>query len=91
MSSPNQEFQYMLGRQCTTATHIDGGLTISIREIYHIPEEKAKTRAQICKRLRRPGIDTKESIPPTSEMWRADTSKRIVVPPRQAGNRFLGS
>ncbi len=32
------------------------------------------------------GIDSKESIPPA---WRACTSNRLVVPARQAGNRFL--
>ncbi len=37
---------------------------------------------------RRSGIDSKESIPTA---WRASTSKRVVVPARQAGNRLLGS
>jgi hypothetical protein len=32
-----------------------------------------------------------ESIPPTYLAWRADTSKRAVVPARQAGNLFIGS
>jgi hypothetical protein len=49
------------------------------------------SRARICKRLRSPGIDYKESIPPVYVAWRADTSNRVVVPARQAGNRFLGS
>ncbi len=48
-------------------------------------------RAQICKRFRSPGIDSKESIPPTYVAWRAGTSNRIVVHARQDGNRFLGS
>ncbi len=32
-----------------------------------------------------------ESIPPASAAWRAGTTKRVVVPAPQAGNRFLGS
>ncbi len=48
-------------------------------------------RARICKRLRSPGIDFKESIPPAYETWRASTSNEVVVPAPQAGNRFLGS
>ncbi len=48
-------------------------------------------RARICKRLRSPGIDSKESIPPAYVAWRADTSNRVVVPACQAINRFLGS
>jgi hypothetical protein len=36
-----------------------------------------------------PGIDSEESIPPASVAWRAGTTNRVVVPARQAGNRFL--
>ncbi len=48
-------------------------------------------RARICKRLRSPRIDSKESIQPAFVAWRAGTSNTIVVPARQAGNRFQGS
>ncbi len=48
-------------------------------------------RAQICKRLRSPGIDSKESIQAAYVAWRPGTSNRVLVPARQAGNRFLGS
>ncbi len=48
-------------------------------------------RARFCKRLRRPGIDFEDSIPPAYVAWRAGTTNRVVVPDRQAGNRFLGS
>ncbi len=48
-------------------------------------------RARICKRLWSPGIDSEESILPAYVAWRASTSKRVVVPAHQAGNRFLGS
>jgi hypothetical protein len=48
-------------------------------------------RALICKRLRSPGIDSKESIPPVYVARRAGTSNRVVVPARQAWNRFLDS
>ncbi len=46
--------------------------------------------AHICKRLKSPGIDSKESISPALA-WLADTSNRGVVPARQVGNQFLGS
>ncbi len=48
-------------------------------------------RGRVCKRLRSSGIDSKESIPPACLAWRAGTSNRVVVPARQAGNRFQGS
>ncbi len=49
-------------------------------------------RSRICKLLRSPGIDSKESTLPAYVAWRrASTSNRVVVPARQAGNRFLGS
>ncbi len=48
-------------------------------------------RARICKHLRSPGIDSKKLIPPAYVAWRAGTSNRVVVPARQAGNRFRGS
>jgi hypothetical protein len=50
-----------------------------------------KSFARIFKRLRSPGIDSKEAIPPVYVAWRTGTSNRVVVPARQAGNRFLGS
>jgi hypothetical protein len=50
-----------------------------------------ESRAPICKRLRSPGIDSKESITPAYVAWRAGTSNRVVIPARHAGNRFLGS
>jgi hypothetical protein len=36
------------------------------------------------------GIDSEESIPPAYVAWWANMSHRVVVPARQAGNRFLG-
>ncbi len=48
-------------------------------------------RARICKRLRRPGIDSEDSIPPACVAWRAGTTYRVDVQARQAGYRFLGS
>ncbi len=48
--------------------------------------------ARICKRLRSPGINSEESIPPAYVAWRPGTTNRVIVlPARQAGNRFLGS
>jgi hypothetical protein len=53
---------------------------------------KEKSWVRICKRYRSPLIDSKESIPPAYAAWQAGTSKnRVVVPARQAWNRFLGS
>jgi hypothetical protein len=48
-------------------------------------------RARICKSLWGPGIDSDDSIPPAYVAWRVGTTNRVVVPARQAGNRFLGS
>ncbi len=111
------------------------------------PFKRSEGRVRICKRLRSPGINSKESVPPAYVAWRAGTSTRarickpfwspeidsrpggpvqqpyltyrpaglhrlaeslprnrflasinvykyglwVVVPTRQAGNRFLGS
>jgi hypothetical protein len=43
---------------------------------YALTETVLPYRARICKRLRRPGIDSKESIPPAYVACRAGTSKR---------------
>ncbi len=51
----------------------------------------ADFRARICKCLRSPGIDSQVSIPPAYVARRAGTSNMVIVPARQAGNRFLGS
>jgi hypothetical protein len=48
-------------------------------------------RARIGKRLRSPGIASKESIPPAYVGWRTGMSNRVVVPAIQAWTRFLGS
>ncbi len=49
-------------------------------------------RARICKRLWSPAIDSEESIQVAMYVaWRAGSTNRVVVPARQAGNRFLGS
>ncbi len=48
-------------------------------------------RPRIFKRLRSPGIVSKESILPACVAWRASTPNRVDVPARQAGNRLLGS
>jgi hypothetical protein len=45
-------------------------------------------RARTCKRL---WSDSEESISPTNVAWRDGTKKWVVVPARQAGNRFLVS
>ncbi len=50
-----------------------------------------KVRARICNHLWSPGIDSEETIPPAHVAWQAGTTNRVVVPARQAGNRFLWS
>ncbi len=47
--------------------------------------------ARICKRLWSPEIDSEESSQLSYVAWRTGTTNRVVVPVRQAGNRFLGS
>ncbi len=39
-------------------------------------------RARFCKRLRRPGIDSEDSIPPAYVAWRAGMTNWVVVPAR---------
>ncbi len=41
-------------------------------------------RARICKRLRSPGIVSKESIPLVYVAWQASTTNRVVVTARPA-------
>jgi hypothetical protein len=57
--------------------------------VYHA--NRILSRARVCKRLRRPGIDSEDSIPPAYVEWRAGTTNRVIIPTRQARNRFLGS
>jgi hypothetical protein len=45
----------------------------------------------VCKRLRSPGIDSEEWIPPAYVAWRPGTTNRVVVLAPQPGNQFLGS
>jgi hypothetical protein len=65
------------------------------RTIQHPPPPVTHTvcryRARIYKRLWSPEIDSEESIQQAYVAWRAGTTSRVVVPARQAGNRFLGS
>jgi hypothetical protein len=48
-------------------------------------------QSRISKRLRSPGIESEEAIPPAYVAWRGGTSNRVVITARKAGNRFLGS
>ncbi len=48
------------------------------------------SRARICKRLRSPGIDSEESIPPTCVAWRAGATNRVCAPTRQAKESIPG-
>jgi hypothetical protein len=57
--------------------------------VFKFPRDDS--RARICKRLWSPGIDSKELISPAYVACRAGTTNRVVVPARQAENRFLGS
>ncbi len=53
--------------------------------------QKSVSRARICERLMSPGLDSSDSIPPAYVALRGGTTNRVVVPARQAGNRFLSS
>jgi hypothetical protein len=67
------------------------GVTDNITKTARDPDNSfyCLMRARICKRLRSPGIDSEESIPPACYIaCRAGTLNRFVVPVRQAGNRF---
>jgi hypothetical protein len=50
-----------------------------------LPRLVANRTTSNCKRLRRPEIDSEDSIPPAYVAWRAGTTNRVVVPARQAG------
>jgi hypothetical protein len=54
---------------------------------------QAVLSARICKRLRSPGIDSEESIPPTYSVWPGGPVRQIGFAHRSARqrNRFLGS
>jgi hypothetical protein len=51
-------------------------------------------RARIYKRLRSPGIDSKESVPPAYAAWRTGTTNSVIIPGPPGyiiwRNRFLG-
>ncbi len=55
-----------------------------IRTLDEVRDTACWDQARICKRLRSPGIDSKESILQTYVAWRAGTSNRVVVPACQA-------
>jgi hypothetical protein len=65
---------------------VELGLYWTVQRVY----ERKSTRARICKRFKRPGIDSKGLNLPVYRAWRAGTSNRVVVPAREAGNRSLG-
>ncbi len=67
---------------------LPGGLHLKMVKSPHTPSHP---RARIRKLLRSPGIDSEETIPPAYVSWQARTANRVLVPARQAGNRFLGS
>jgi hypothetical protein len=54
-------------------------------------EQETGSWARICRRLRSPGIDSKESVSPACQAWRAGATIKVVVPAHHARNRFLGS
>jgi hypothetical protein len=56
-----------------------------------IDSANLRSLSPYCKRLRSLGIDSEGSIPPAYVAWQAGTTNRVVVPARQAGNRYLGS
>jgi hypothetical protein len=57
---------------------------------YQMFGHKNMSRARICKCLKRPEIDSQDSIPPAYVAWRAGTSNRIVAPARQGWESIPG-
>ncbi len=92
MASVRWSFQ---GGYMNRSRRRDGGMGIRTTQRLLFPRHRvfkcSKCRARICKRLWSPGIDKEETIPPAYEAWHPGTTNRVVVPARQAGNRFLGS
>jgi hypothetical protein len=72
---------------CCRQADIDGNNQLDLTELTDAIARQ--TRQHII--VSYPGTDFKESIPPAYLACRAGTSNRVVVPVRQAGNRFLGS
>ncbi len=70
---------------------VSGGILSGVSVLLFLKGTGSESRARICKRLRSPGIDSDNSIPPAYVAWRAGATNRVVVPARQARNRFLGS
>jgi hypothetical protein len=73
------ELTFNLSKQIVSSIHETGYL---ICEAFF-----PKSRAGICKRLRSPGIDSASLC----SLAGPYTANRVVVPTRQAVNRFLGS
>ena len=72
---------------CVYNVHIvsdTGGLILFCLGFWFLHMVWPWTRARVCKRLRSPGIDSEESIPPAYVAWRPDTTNRVIVPGRQA-------
>jgi hypothetical protein len=64
---------------------------INLRRYWSFSSKITMWLARICKCLWSPGIESEESISLTYVAWRAGTKNSVVVPARQAGNRFLVS
>ncbi len=59
------------------------------KPLFFLWDEICVTRVGICKRLRSPGTDSKELIPPTYVGWRSGTLNRDVVPHRPGSLRII--
>jgi hypothetical protein len=85
----------VLARQATWAGEIDSSESMpglhKRLQIRAQSTELLRTRACTFKRLWSPGIDSEDSMPLAYVAWRVGTTYMVVVPVRQAGNRFLGS
>jgi hypothetical protein len=58
---------------------------VALGSIHDTGSPGFNARARMCKLLRNPGIDSKESIPPAYVTWRAFTTTLFVVLTRHPG------
>jgi hypothetical protein len=65
--------------------------TIYVCDASHSLPFTCITGTRICKRLKSPGINSVDSIPPAYLVCRAGATNWVIVPARHLGNRFLGS
>ncbi len=77
-------FLSLSGSQLKCLPALSAHLSVPSGAVVTLFGRGSESRARICKRLRNPGIDFKESIQPGYVTWGAVTTNWVVVPARQA-------